>query len=43
MITLMYDLIKDSSKYYNTTGSLQFYSEGEAINFHGNIANTADF
>ena len=43
LVMLMYNLIEHSSKYSDTTGSLWFYSEGGPFNFHGDVANTADF
>ena len=39
----MYNLIKYSSNYSETTRSLWFYSKDEASNFNNNIANTDNF
>ena len=39
----MYNLIEYSSNYFETTGSLWFYSKGEATNFNADIANTKNF
>ena len=37
------NLIEYSSNYFDTTGSLWFYSKDEATNFNANIANTGNF
>ena len=42
-VMLMYNLIKYSSNYFNTTGSLWFYSKNEATNFDADIADTNNF
>ena len=39
----MYNLIEYCSNYFDTTGSLWFYSKDEASNFNNNIANTDNF
>ena len=39
----MYNLIKYSSRYSKTTGSLWFYSNDEATNFNADIANYDNF
>ena len=39
----MYNLIEDSSNYFETTGSLWFYSKDKASNFMNNIENTNNF
>ena len=39
----IFNLIEYSSNYSETTGSLWFYSNGEAINFNVDIANTNNF
>ena len=39
----MYNLIEDSSNYFETTGSLWFYSKDEATNFNADIANDNNF
>ena len=39
----MHNMIKNSSNYSETTGSLQFYSKDEATNFNNNIENTNNF
>ena len=39
----MYNLIKYSSNYSETTGSLWFYSKDEATNFNNNIENSGNF
>ena len=39
----MHNLIEYSSNYFETTGSLWFYSIDEAANFNNNIANTNNF
>ena len=36
-------IIEYSSSYFETTGSLWFYSEEEGNNFNNNIANTYNF
>ena len=39
----MYNLLEYSSRYSDTTGSLWYYSKGEATDFNDDIANTNDF
>ena len=39
----MYNLIKYSSNYSETTGSLWFYSKDETTDFYSDVANTNDF
>ena len=39
----MYNLTEYSSNYFETTGSLWFYSKNEATNFNADIANTDNF
>ena len=39
----MYNLMKDSSNYSETTRSLWFYCKEEAVNFDNDIANTNNF
>ena len=39
----MYNMIEYSSNYFETAGSLWFYSKDEANDFNANIANTNDF
>ena len=39
----IYNLVKYSSNYSETTSSLQFYSRDEAINFSNDIAYTNNF
>ena len=39
----MYNLIEYSSNYFETTGSLWFYSKDEASNLNNNIENTEVF
>ena len=39
----IYNLIKYSSNYFETTGSLWFYSKDEASNLNNNIENTEVF
>ena len=39
----MYNLIKYSSNYSETTGTLWFYSKDEATNFDAGISNTNNF
>ena len=39
----MYNLIEYSSNYFETIGSLWFYSKDEATNFNNNISNTNNF
>ena len=43
LVLPMYNLIKFSSNYSETRGSLWFYSKDEATNFNADIANTNDF
>ena len=43
LVMPMYSLIEYSSNYSETTGSLCFYSEDEAINFNADIKNNASF
>ena len=40
---LMYNLIEYSSNYFETTGSLWFYSKDETTNFNANIADDNNF
>ena len=40
---VMYNLIKYSPNYSETTGSLWIYSRDGATNFNGNIANNNNF
>ena len=39
----MYNLIEYSSNYSETTGSLWFYSKGEAVDFDADLANFHKF
>ena len=39
----MYNLIKYSTNYSDTTGSLLFYSKNEAANFNADIMDTNNF
>ena len=39
----MYNLVEYSSNYSEATGSLWFYSKGEATSFNNNIENTGNF
>ena len=39
----MYNLIEYNSNYFETTGSLQFYSKDERTNYNADIANTNNF
>ena len=39
----MYNLIKNSTNYSDTTGSLWFYSKNEAANFNAEIMDTNNF
>ena len=39
----IYKLVEYSSNYFETTGSLWFYSKDEATNFNNNIVNTDNF
>ena len=39
----MYNLIKYSSNYSETTGCLWFYSKDKATNFNANVANDNNF
>ena len=43
LVMSMYNLIEYSSNYFETMGSLWFYSKDETTNFNSNIANTNDF
>ena len=43
LVISMYNLIKCSSNYSDSTGSLRFYSKDEATNFGNDIVNTDDF
>ena len=43
MVIPMYNLIKLSSNYSDTTGSLWFYSKDEATNFNNDVVNTDNF
>ena len=39
----MYNLLKNSSNYSDTTGSLRFYSKDEATNFNVDIEDNVNF
>ena len=39
----MYNLIKNSTNYSDTTGSLWFYAKNEAANFNAEIMDTNNF
>ena len=39
----MYNLLENSSNYYDTSGSLCFYSKDEATSFKADIANTDNY
>ena len=43
LVMSMYDLLKYSSNYFDTTGSLWFYSKDEATSFNSDIGNNATF
>ena len=43
LVMPMYNLVEYSSNYFETTGSLWFYSKDEATNFNADIANTNNF
>ena len=43
LVMLMYNLMKYSSNYSETTESLWFYSKDEATNFNTNVANNNSF
>ena len=43
LVMPMYNLIEYSSDYFETTGSLWFYSKNGATDFNANIANIDDF
>ena len=43
LVMSMYNLMKYSSNFSETTGSLRFYSKDEATNFNANIANINNF
>ena len=40
---LVYNLTECSSNYFETAGSLWFYSKDETTNFNADIANTDEF